>query len=724
MATASSKIEFQGRALLQWKATLQTQHLLNTWTFQSNPCNWTGITCRGSLMSRRDHHHHFVPTITRIQLSQMGLEGKLEALNFSALPSLRVLNLSDNHLHGSIPADMSSLSKLTSLDLSINNLIGTIPSELGSLTRLYTLELFENQISGSIPSSLGNLTRLRSLGLSHSNLSGPIPYAIGNLIRLNFLHLWGNSLTGSIPNEIRLFGTLSPSWAACLNLTSFKIYGNMITGEIPVELSRMPKLRLLDISSNKLVGKIPREFSRLSYLFHLNISNNQLLGTIPPEFGDLSSLEILDLSRNNLSGQIPIQMENCLKLGSLSLNNNNLSGAIPFQLGNLKLHQVLDLSDNFFTGEIPHQLSKLTELESLNLSHNELVGHIPSSFQHMTSLRSIDLSYNFLDGPVPQTNIFQRAPIEWFTHNKGLCGEVHGLPPCAPSSQGSRDKKITNHLKVIICVLIPTASILFLLFLIAIIILPYYKRKKHTAAETAEVVNGGIFIIWNFNGKEAYKEIIEATENFDDKYLIGVGGYGTVYVATISSGETFAIKKIEKIEDQTSEQAFRNEIQALTQIRHRNIVRLYGFCSTNEFNFLVYEYMEKGSLGTHGYMAPELAYIMRVTEGCDVYSYGVVALEVMHGIHPGDLINGLSSSMLVKDILDTRLPFNIDDQVAVNQVLAVILGALKCIDTNPKSRPTMQQVTQSLSSPKLPTITSNVSFHALTIGHLMDIQAS
>ncbi|KAJ0967450.1 hypothetical protein J5N97_024367 [Dioscorea zingiberensis] len=371
----------------------------------------------------------------------------------------------------------------------------------------------------------------------------------------------------------------------------------MINGEIHVEICRMPKLHLLDISSNNLVGKIPREFSRLSYLFHLNMSNNQLSGTIPSEFGDLSSLEYLDLSRNNLRGQIPIQMENCIKLDSLSLNNNNLSGAIPYQLGNLNLHQVLDLSDNLFTGEIPTQLSKLTELQKLNLSHNELVGGIPSSFQLMRSLTSIDLSYNFLDGPVPQNNIFQNAPIEWFIHNKGLCGEVHGLPPYAPSSWGSRDKKITHRLKVIICVIIPTASVLFLLFLIAAIILPCCKRKKHTATETAEAVNGGIFTIWNFNGKEAYKEIIEATENFDDKYRIGVGGYGTVYVATVSSGETFAVKKIQKIEDQASEQAFRNEIQALTQIRHRNIVRLYGFCSTNQFNFLAYEYMERGSLG-------------------------------------------------------------------------------------------------------------------------------
>ncbi|KAJ0967404.1 hypothetical protein J5N97_024321 [Dioscorea zingiberensis] len=603
----------------------------------------------------------------------MGLEGKLETLNFSALPSLRVLDLSDNHLHGSIPAVMSSLSKLTSLDLSTNNLTGTIPSELGSLTRLYTLWLDEKKISGSIPSSLGNLTRLclqlgynnlsgnlppdlakgglvQNLSLRYNNFQGHIPVSLKNSTNLIRVRLERNQFIGDISESFgihphldyidlsfnRLSGTLSPSWGAGLNLKSFKISGNMITGEIPVEISQMPKLHLLDFSSNKLVGKIPREFSILSYLFHLNMSNNQLSGTIPQEFGDLSSLEYLDLSRNNLSGQIPIQMvDNCLKLASLSLSNNDLSGAIPFQLG---------------------------------------------------------------------------------------------------------------------------------------------------------------------HGKELFKVILGATKNFDNKYQIGVRAHSLVYKATLLSGITLAIKKLQG-EGQVVEQSFQNEIQALTQIRHKNIVRLYGFCSTVKFSFIAYEYMETGSLGailrseeramelgwvkrvniirdiaqalsylhhdcappivhrditsnnilldeefkacvsdfsisrllepnsshwsmlagTRGYMAPELAYVMRVTEKCDVYSFRVVALEVMHGIHPGDLINSLSLNMLVKDILDPRIPLHMVDPF-IKEVLAVILIALQCIDTNPQSCPTMEQVSQRLTYPKSLPISNVHCFHSLTLDHLMNIE--
>ncbi|XP_039142820.1 MDIS1-interacting receptor like kinase 2-like [Dioscorea cayenensis subsp. rotundata] len=124
--------------------------------------------------------------------------------------------------------------------------------------------------------------------------------------------------------------------------------------------------------------------------------------------------------------------------------------------------------------------------------------------------------------------------------------------------------------------------------------------------------------------------------------------------------------------------------------------------------------------GTHGYMAPELAYIMRVTEKCDVYSFGVVALEVIHGMHPGDLLSALAPSMLVKDILDPRLPLHMGDQVAANRILSVIFIALQCIDANPQSRPTMEQVSQILSSDKSLSISSMIPFHALTLAQLMN----
>lgn len=114
----------------------------------------------------------------------------------------------------------------------------------------------------------------------------------------------------------------------------------------------------------------------------------------------------------------------------------------------------------------------------------------------------------------------------------------------------------------------------------------------------------------------------------------------------------------------------------------------------------------------------ELAYTLTVTEKCDVYSFGVVALETLMGRHPRELIASLSNSsaqnMLLKDLLDSRLPLPVIRKDAQDIVLVVTL-ALACLRCKPKSRPSMQQVAQELSGSKqpLPLPFSEISIHQL-----------
>ena len=99
----------------------------------------------------------------------------------------------------------------------------------------------------------------------------------------------------------------------------------------------------------------------------------------------------------------------------------------------------------------------------------------------------------------------------------------------------------------------------------------------------------------------------------------------------------------------------------------------------------------------------ELAYTMVVTEKCEVYSFGMVALETVMGIHPGDFVNSLSSSSnqitTLKDILDSRLSSPKGSQVANDVALTVSL-ALKCLHCNPQLRPSMQQISWRLMASK------------------------
>ena len=105
------------------------------------------------------------------------------------------LNLSENDLSGSIPAELGKLTELEWLDLTDNGLKGQIPPELGFLINLEALYLDSNQLSGPIPPELGNLTNLLSLFLSNNRLEGPIPSELGKLSKLEGLALWGNELS-------------------------------------------------------------------------------------------------------------------------------------------------------------------------------------------------------------------------------------------------------------------------------------------------------------------------------------------------------------------------------------------------------------------------------------------------------------------------------------------------------------------------------------------------
>ncbi|KAM7465602.1 hypothetical protein LguiB_013164 [Lonicera macranthoides] len=93
-----------------------------------------------------------------------------------------------------------------------------------------------------------------------------------------------------------------------------------------------------------------------------------------------------------------------------------------------------------------------------------------------------------------------------------------------------------------------------------------------------------------------YKAFLKATNDFDFQYCIGQGGFEVVYKAEMQSSNAVAVKKLNTLSDIVDRKDFENEVKALTEIRHRNIVKLHGFCSHAQNSFLVYDYIERGSL--------------------------------------------------------------------------------------------------------------------------------
>ena len=243
--------------------------------------------------------------------------------------------------------------RVTDLQLSNNQLTGSIPAELGNLASLLGLYLHNNQLMGSIPSQLGNLTSLTGLGLDNNRLTGSIPSQLGNLTSLTVLGLDSNQLTGSIP----------------------------------AELGSLASLALLDLNNNQLTGSIPAELGNLASLLGLYLHNNQLMGSIPAELGSHANLRILDLHNNQLTGSIPAELGTHANLAILDLHNNQLTGSIPAELGNLASLWRLNLHNNQLTGSIPGQLGNLTRLAELDLHNNHLTGSLPPSLANLGALR-------------------------------------------------------------------------------------------------------------------------------------------------------------------------------------------------------------------------------------------------------------------------------------------------------------------------------------------------
>ncbi|XLR11860.1 hypothetical protein S83_039798 [Arachis hypogaea] len=149
----------------------------------------------------------------------------------------------------------------------------------------------------------------------------------------------------------------------------------------------------------------------------------------------------------------------------------------------------------------------------------------------------------------------------------------------------------TSKIKHLIIIAVPVTCNILIFTILAILL--FARRTKSKKLEKRTAKNGDLFFIWNYDGKIAFEDIIEATQDFDIRYCIGTGGYGSVYRAQLPSGKVVALKKLHQLESQNPsfEKSFRNEVKMLTQIIHRNIVKLQGFCLHNrtlaQLDFLI-----------------------------------------------------------------------------------------------------------------------------------------
>ncbi|CAN1347043.1 Probable LRR receptor-like serine/threonine-protein kinase At3g47570 [Linum perenne] len=325
--------------------------------------------------------------------------GNLSSLQmFAAADNHLSLSVALNGFTGSIPPSLSNASNLIEFQMQDNNFTGSMPS-MGSSRNLMRFFIQNNSLGTGLAddlsfiSSLTNASSLVFIDIADNNFGGTIPEHIGNLATtLTTLQLSGNKITGRIPSGI---GYVPSSLGNLTRLIKLSLASNYLHGEIPAAIANCQNLIVFDLSANNLSGNIPPQVMGLTSLSILmNLSRNHFTGAIPDQVGRLRNLGSLDLSHNMLSGTIPASLGSCVRLESLMLQGNLLQGHIPPSLSSLRGVQKLDVSRNNLSGQIPKFFGEFRSLELLNMSYNNFEGEVPGGGRAFKSGSTISVNGN------------------------------------------------------------------------------------------------------------------------------------------------------------------------------------------------------------------------------------------------------------------------------------------------------------------------------------------
>uniref|UniRef100_A0A7N0ZTQ7 non-specific serine/threonine protein kinase n=1 Tax=Kalanchoe fedtschenkoi TaxID=63787 RepID=A0A7N0ZTQ7_KALFE len=280
-----------------------------------------------------------LPNLLDVIIWANELTGEIPEGICNAGGNLEMLILNNNHISGSIPQSIENCTNLIWVSLSSNQLTGPIPAGIGSLENLAILQLGNNSLNGQIPPELGKLPGLIWLDLNSNNFTGFIPVELSNQAGFVIAGLVTGKHFAFVRNEggtdcrgaggLIEFEGVRPDRLANHPMVHTCASTRVYTGLTVYTFSSNGSMIYLDLSYNFLSGTIPDNMGSMEYLQVLNMGHNMLSGDIPDSFGGLKAIGVMDLSHNNLQGSIPGSLGSLSFLNDLDVSNNNLSGTIP-----------------------------------------------------------------------------------------------------------------------------------------------------------------------------------------------------------------------------------------------------------------------------------------------------------------------------------------------------------------------------------------------------------
>ncbi|KAL6971137.1 hypothetical protein U1Q18_030817 [Sarracenia purpurea var. burkii] len=726
----------------------------------SIPSSFGGLVQLEELMLSNNNLSGSIPSVLfnatnllQLQLDTNQISGLIPP-ELGMLSKLLVFFAWQNQLEGSVPSSLGSCGSLQSLDLSHNSLTGIIPPSLFQLKNLTKLLLIANDISGTIPEEIGNCSSLVRLRLGNNRITGEIPRGIGGLKNLNFLDLSGNRLSGLVPEEIgsctelemvdlsenALEGPLPNSLSSLSGLQVLDVSSNQFAGPIPESLGRLVSLNKLVLSKNSFTGSIPSSLGLCLSLQLLDLSSNGLAGDIPGEICRIEALEIaLNLSYNGLSGEIPAQISSLNKLSILDVSHNHLHGDLT-PLSGLDNLVSLNISYNNFTGYLPDK-KLFRQLSASDLAGNLGLCSFGRDSCFISSVSGTGMAKNGYERP--RRLKLALALLLTMTVAMVIMGTIAVIRAKRSIQDGDDDseagnswawnftpfQKLNFSVEQVLKSLVDTnvigkgcSGVVYRADLDngeVIAVKKLWPPTTMSAASTDDDKCGGV--------RDSFSAEVKTLGSIRHKNIVRFLGccwnrstrllmYD--YMPNGSLGSLLHERDGNPLEWEMRYQILLGAAQGLAYLHHDCVppivhrdIKANNILIGLEFepyiaDFGLAKLVDDGDFGrssntvagSYGYIAPEYGYMMKITEKTDVYSYGVVVLEVLTGKQPINptIPDGLHVVDWVRqrrggiEVLDPSLLVRPESEI--EEMMQALGIALLCVTSSPDERPTMKDV--------------------------------
>ena len=695
-----------------------------------------------------------------LDLSANNLTGELSAE--LGVPCMTVFDVSGNIVSGSIPEFAGDLCPpVPSWNGSLfesDNLSPPYASFFTSKVRERTTLLPSlGGVGLSVFHNFGrnNFTGIRSLPIARdrlgketaytfqvgeNKLSGPFPTDLFEKcdgLDVLLLNVSYNRLSGQIPSN---FGGI------CRSLKFLDASGNHIAGPIPTGLGDLVSLVALNLSLNQLQGQIPSSLGQLKDLKFLSLAHNNLSGLIPTSLGQLHSLEVLDFSSNSLTGEIPEAIDNMRNLTDVLLNNNKLSGHIPAGLASFTTLSAFNVSFNNLSGSLPSHsnLIKCSSVVGNPLIHSchGFSLTVPSADQQAQVVSSSDSA-----APAQASSNksgFNSIEIASITSASAIVSVLIALivlffytRKWKPKSRvaGTTKKEVT----VFTDIGVP---------------LTFENVVRATGNFNASncIGNGGFgatykaeispgilvavkrLAIGRFQGVQQFNAEIKTLARLHHPNLVTLIGYHACETEMFLIYNYLPGGNLEKFIQERSTRAVDWRVlhkialdiaralaylhdQCVPRVLHRD-VKPSNILLDDDFNAYLSDFglarllgtsethATTGVAGTFGYVAPEYAMTCRVSDKADVYSYGVVLLELLSdkkALDPsfssygnGFNIVAWACMLLRQGRAKEFFTAGLWDAAPGDDLVEVLHLAVVCTVDSLSTRPTMKQVVRRL----------------------------